>query len=80
MSPPTRASVKHAARAEILEQLVRELGDREYENQIEEQLDEGDAVVLALFSGAKKARAARSIGHGRPDITRPGRRLAEECR
>ena len=40
---------------------MRELGDREHEHEVEEQLDEGDAPVLV---SAANAQQAFTLGHG----------------
>ena len=40
------AGLQRAERREMLEQPVRELRDREHEHQVEEQFDEGDAMML----------------------------------
>ncbi len=67
--PPDRRQqqqgLDQARQAEMGEQSVGQLGDREYEHQVEEQLDEGDPAVLALDP------TSQQIGLGREPHAKP---------
>ena len=51
--------LQRAERGEVLEQAVRELGDGEHEDEVEEQLDEGDAAVAVPHPQVTGARGNR---------------------
>ena len=51
----------------MLEQAVRELRDREHEHQVEEQLDERDAMMLVPVPHPQLTGARREHASGRRD-------------
>ena len=67
--PLTITSIlQHAERREVRQQGVRDLCDREDEHQVEEQFDEGDAVMLVRLP-LPQQRSAGPIGHAcSPDL------------
>jgi hypothetical protein len=59
--PPDRhqhqSGPQYARDTEMLEQVMRKLGDRENEDKVEEQFDESDLVVLVRGAAAEKIAA-----------------------
>ena len=79
--PPHREhqdrGLQRAERGEALQQAMRKLRDREHEDEVEEQLDEGDAMVVVAVANAQVAGAG---GEHRDQSCPPSPQLSSSAR